>query len=52
MVLCMSEQLAETIIVSNKDVSEYALRVIVALRNITENEVVVIKGRGDFIEKA
>ncbi|MGC8675105.1 DNA-binding protein [Fervidicoccus sp.] len=48
----MSEQLAETIIVSNKDVSEYALRVIVALRNITENEVVVIKGRGDFIEKA
>ncbi|MEM4462918.1 MAG: hypothetical protein QXR98_01615 [Fervidicoccaceae archaeon] len=48
----MEEKVGDLIIVSSGDVSEYALRAIVSLRGLGEKEVVVIKGRGDFIEKA
>lgn len=48
----MGQRVSDIILITNEDVSQYALRTIVALRGLTENEVVVIKGRGDLIEKA
>jgi len=48
----MAEKVGDLIIVSTGDTSEYALRAIVSLRGLSDDEVVVIKGRGDFIEKA
>jgi len=50
--LKMAEKVGDLIIVSTGDTSEYALRAIVSLRGLSDDEVVVIKGRGDFIEKA
>lgn len=40
------------ILVGRNDVSEYALRTIIALRETSDDEIVVIKGRGDNISKA
>ncbi|MGC8909140.1 MAG: DNA-binding protein [Fervidicoccaceae archaeon] len=48
----VAEKIGDLIIIGNGDTSEYALRAIVSLRGLSENEVVVIKGRGEFIEKA
>lgn len=48
----MSATKEQLILVGRSDVSEYALRTIVALRELAEDEVVVIKGRGDNISKA
>jgi len=48
----MAEKVGDLIIVSTGDISEYALRAIVSLRGLSDDEVVLIKGRGDFIEKA
>jgi len=42
----------ELIMVGRGDVSEYALRTIVALRETRDDEFVVIKGRGENICKA
>jgi len=46
------QQKEHYILVGRNDVSEYALRTIIALRETAEDEVVVIKGRGDNISKA
>lgn len=40
------------IMIGRNDVSEYALRTIIALRETADDELVVIKGRGDNISKA
>lgn len=40
------------IIIGRGEVSEYALRAIVALRGLAEEEVLVLKGRGEGISKA
>ncbi len=48
----MSYAREELIMISRGDVSEYALKAIIALRESREDEVVVLKGRGDNICKA
>jgi DNA-binding protein len=50
--IVVGEKVGDIVIVSTGDTSEYALRAIVSLRGLSEDEVIVIKGRGNFIEKA
>lgn len=38
--------------VGQGDVNEYALRTIVSLRELADDEVLILKGRGDNIHKA
>lgn len=40
------------IMIGRNDISEYALRTIIALRETADDEIVVIKGRGVNISKA
>ncbi len=48
----MVEKVSNMILVGRDDTSEYALQAIVSLRALGENEIVVLKGRGEYISKA
>lgn len=48
----MSERRKRIVLVTRSPLEEQVLNVILSLRELKENEVLVVKGRGDFIPKA